>query len=682
MRLSSLSLLLLLICSSFTALAGLHGKVSDDAGKPISGVRIVIEKQGASTIRLNTGSKGTYSSVAVTAGTYIATFSADGYESQRIVSIVVPKGAASILLNIQLNKSTNKGRTIITRRYVQQSAPVPATRDMKSMRTKGRGTPVGHGVYYPSYSGEPHSAPSIDAKTPDGRPTKTAETIEKMPVASYTDAAALSTKAYLKKDASGISLGGARGTGTTYVVDGVVASGTTPVASVVPIQAAAQAGTLTSGEINDFSKWNLWEDISMEDLKTHRSTWHFTPEARYTVLVKSRNGMPLCNARVKLSNGGTVWEAITDNTGKAELWLGMWDATAAGKLRLSAVVDYGTQHYNIPSLKAFSEGVNILPTNINCLNPAKVDIAFLVDATGSMQDEIDYLKAELRDILKKVKDSMPGVQVQTGAVFYRDLSDEYITRASDLTTDFSKTEAFIADNNAGGGGDGPEAVDEAMEAGLTSMSWRADATTRLAFLVLDAPPHDDAATVKRMQQLTEKYAAQGVRLIPVVCSGADKSTEYLMRSIALATNGTYLFLTDHSGIGGDHAAPTTDKYDVEYLNGLIYRVIYNCSYMPDCHTKLPNTTDTSTVMEPVADSAKLTWRYYPNPTSGILNIEHSETNGYLLITDITGKAIIRIQANASGKTTVDMTQYPAGVYAIRYNWEGDKWVSGKFTVVH
>jgi hypothetical protein len=300
-----------------------------------------------------------------------------------------------------------------------------------------------------------------------------------------------------------------------------------------------------------------------------------------------------------------------------------------------------------------------------------------------MQDEIDYLKAELRDILQKVKDSMPATQVQTGAVFYRDLSDAYITRSSDLTPDFSRTEAFIADNNANGGGDFPEALDAALEEGLNTLHWRADATARLAFLVLDAPPHNDASTIKRMQTLTAQYAARGIRLIPVVCSGSDKSNEYLMRAMALATNGTYLFLTDHSGIGGSHTSPATDKYDVEYLNGLIYRVIYQCTYMPACKPALSQQRDTMLVSDPTSDSTKIIgWRYFPNPTTGILHIEHTYTTGYMLISDITGKAILRVPVDASGRTTIDIGQYPAGLYAIRYNIENDRWVSSKFVLVH
>ena len=68
-------------------------------------------------------------------------------------------------------------------------------------------------------------------------------------------------------------------------------------------------------------------------------------------------------------------------------------------------------------------------------------------------------------------------------------------------------------------------------------------------------------------------AQKGIKLIPVVASGIDKETEFLMRYTAIATNGTYVFITNHSGIGNDHLEPTVGEYEVELLNKLLVRLI-------------------------------------------------------------------------------------------------------------
>src|SRR6185436_20046360 len=101
------------------------------------------------------------------------------------------------------------------------------------------------------------------------------------------------------------------------------------------------------------------------------------------------------------------------------------------------------------------------------------------------------------------------------------------------------------------------------------------------------------------QKLIMQATAKGIRIIPVTCSGIDKSTEYLLRSFALATNGTYVFLTDHSGIGYHHIEPTTDKYDVELLNDIFFRVIYNFSHTMECTPPgITESNDTLIVLNP------------------------------------------------------------------------------------
>ena len=66
---------------------------------------------------------------------------------------------------------------------------------------------------------------------------------------------------------------------------------------------------------------------------------------------------------------------------------------------------------------------------------------------------------------------------------------------------------------------------------------------------------------------------KGIKIIPIVASGANKNVEFLMRYFSVATNGTYVFLTDDSGIGNPHIKPTTDDFKVEKLNDLIVRLI-------------------------------------------------------------------------------------------------------------
>ena len=470
------------------------------------------------------------------------------------------------------------------------------------------------------------------------------------------------------------------------------------------------ANILTAGEVHDFSKWVLWKDISENQLSAFKESWGIKPLERYSVQLTTENGAPVIDALVKLrsSQGVTLWTAKTDNTGKAELWLNAFannNNDESGK-RLSVSIQYRGDSYKIERAGKFHDGINTLKIPAQCDIPSGVDIAFVVDATGSMQDEIDYLKSELNDIIQKVTDSLPQIRLNTASVFYRDEGDEYVTKKSDFSSKVEQTTAFIRDNNAGGGGDFPEAADRALDVAVNEMSWRSDARARLLFLVLDAPPHQDDFSLARVNKAIAAAAEKGIRIIPVTCSGIDKSTEYLMRSLALLTNGTYVFLTDHSGVGNTHIEPTTDTYTVELLNKLLMRLIFQFTHVPPCQKEVTvQRIDTLTVAAPANTTAvfvvpliidttgtsapktepdqfeQFSWRYYPNPTFGIINIEAKDID-VLYITDISGKIIKRLPIDGQPVVKADLTNFATGTYFIKFEYKPDKWMSGRVMLVH
>ena len=198
----------------------------------------------------------------------------------------------------------------------------------------------------------------------------------------------------------------------------------------------------------------------------------------------------------------------------------------------------------------------------------------LVRADGNIDaDEINFLKADLTNIITTVRNKNAEVSIRTATLFYRDEGDDYLTRASNFSSDISATVSFISQQNADGGGDYPEAVHTALETGLQQLSWREENSIRLAFMLLDAPPHKREDVISSLQKSVPQYAQRGIRIIPVAASGVDKQTEFFLRFVALATDGTYVFLTNDSGVGEDHIAATVGDYQVELLNELIVRLI-------------------------------------------------------------------------------------------------------------
>lgn len=212
-----------------------------------------------------------------------------------------------------------------------------------------------------------------------------------------------------------------------------------------------------------------------------------------------------------------------------------------------------------------------------------VEIALVVDATGSMGDEIEFLKLELYDMLDRVQRLGSGLDVRVGSVFYQDHGDSYVTLTKGFTRDAKDMDEFIGKQQAGGGGDFPEAVEDALDEALTRLKWSSNNTDteKILFLVLDAPPHEEQNNIAKYKKALEKAAQMNIRIIPVTASGIDKNTEFLMRGTAIVTGGTYVFITDHSGIGNAHLQASVSDFKVEFLNDLMVRLVSKYTAQPE-----------------------------------------------------------------------------------------------------
>jgi hypothetical protein len=202
--------------------------------------------------------------------------------------------------------------------------------------------------------------------------------------------------------------------------------------------------------------------------------------------------------------------------------------------------------------------------------PKALDLALVIDTTGSMVDELEYLKTEMRDIVSRVAAAYPGVSQRWALILYRDDGDEYVVRSFDFTDTLATYQGNLAVQSAGGGGDLPEAPDRAL-AKLTTLSWRPDAVARMAFWLADAPHHVGRETAMVQDILTSQ--SMGIRIYPIAASGTNDLLEYTMRAAAEVTGGRYIFLTNDSGIGGSHKEPTIPCYFVTTLSKAMNRMI-------------------------------------------------------------------------------------------------------------
>ena len=182
--------------------------------------------------------------------------------------------------------------------------------------------------------------------------------------------------------------------------------------------AEGKTRVLTAGEINDFSKWEMWQDIIAADLNKYKASWEISPQNRFTVQLTNDSGFPVVDAQVDLvsETGDVAFVSRTDNTGKAELW-GQLKLNDSNQSNYSARIFYEDQQYDIRRMIPFQQGVNTKTLNVDCTDNNTVDIAFVVDATGSMGDEINFLKKEINDVIYETKNMNQALTFNFANVF-------------------------------------------------------------------------------------------------------------------------------------------------------------------------------------------------------------------------------------------------------------------------
>jgi hypothetical protein len=337
-------------------------------------------------------------------------------------------------------------------------------------------------------------------------------------------------------------------------------------------QPQPQSGLLTAGEHDDLLNPQLYARyVEQSNLGQRiRDLPRVDTDRVLTVRVTDSRGrpVPFADIRVTCSDGNSI-TLKTQADGNVALFPDL--DRLSRTVRIAATVNgtalgrpLGVEVHN----QAGGQQVNFVSPRSAAI-VQRLDLALVIDTTGSMGDEITYLQSELAGIVNAIRRNHPGLDLRVGFVFYRDLGDDYVTRTVGFDGSISRVQAALAQERASGGGDYPEAMDQALirAAGL---NWRPDAVKSL-LLVADAPPHDDL--YGRTWTAAEHLRARRVHITPVAASGVADEAEYAMRAMAALTQSRYLFLTDDSGIGNPHAAPAIDCYYVTRLDALLRRVI-------------------------------------------------------------------------------------------------------------
>ncbi len=328
-----------------------------------------------------------------------------------------------------------------------------------------------------------------------------------------------------------------------------------------------QSGLLTAGEHDDLLNPELYSEYVRGSNvgQFARDIPRLDTGRLLTIEAKDSRGqpMPFVPVEVRCANGRSIkLDTVAD--GRSVFF------PQLDRLGSRVQVRAGNSAWRTVDLSS-GNGTQTIGFTLNSRADAvrKLDLALVVDVTGSMTDELSYLQAELTSIVDQLNRRHRGLDIRVGFTFYRDRGDEFVTRTFALDRNIGLAKRRIAQQRAMGGGDYPEAMHTALIR-AASQPWRDDAVKSL-LLVADAPPHNNQ--IGMTWRAAEHLRADRVHIVPVGASGVADTAEYVMRAMAAATQSRYTFLTDDSGIGNPHAKPAIDCYLVTRLDALLRRVI-------------------------------------------------------------------------------------------------------------
>jgi hypothetical protein len=301
---------------------------------------------------------------------------------------------------------------------------------------------------------------------------------------------------------------------------------------------------------------------------------------RYLLTVVNDAQQPVLDARVRVFDGqALVFEGRTYAGGRTILFpraLGISENSA----ELRVTVEKGNSAAEA-TLRRGQDGEQTIVLDGATALPQqpRLDVLFLLDATGSMGDEIGRIQDTIAEIAARIDRIEPRPLVRFALVSYRDRGDEYVARTdAPFTADVAGFRDALLRVRADGGGDTPEDLNEGLRVALQELSW-SDEAVRLTFLVADAAPHMDYGQQFVYTNAAREAVARGVKIYPIAASNTDPVAEYVFRQLAQQTLARFIFLTYQGGENGGAPGDTTQmqvdpaEFTVERLDDLVVRVV-------------------------------------------------------------------------------------------------------------
>ena len=373
------------------------------------------------------------------------------------------------------------------------------------------------------------------------------------------------------------------------------------VAAEMPVDdiAPPDAGPLRAGSVDDNADFAGYLEYLERINSFGIAVREFDPNGRIVVTVTGTSGLPVAGAEVVVAaDGAEVARLRTTADGTARFHPSPYGAGDATGFDFSV----GSQ-----TVSAAPGGVATIVADAagGAVAPVAVDVLFLLDATGSMGDEIDQLKNSIDSVAARLSSLDAAPDIRFAMTLYRDVDDTFVTSTFDFTSDVEAFRSALSNVVADGGGDYPEALDEGLAESLNAPAWRDPSSTiQLIFLVADAPPQ----VGRRLQDggypaSIVDAVSRGIKIFPVASSESDDQAEAVFRQLAQATGARFVFLS--YGAGGAATGGNTDIGPTDYeelsLDDLVVRLVTEeLAALTGDDTQIPpppSTSSTTTIPE-------------------------------------------------------------------------------------
>lgn len=346
--------------------------------------------------------------------------------------------------------------------------------------------------------------------------------------------------------------------------------------SAPPQRPVGQEASLRAGEIDDNDRFADYLDylaryqeggVRLADVSE-----------RYLIRVIDDSQRPVLDARITIYDGErAIFRGRTYAGGSTIFHPRLVDAANASSFRV--VAEFGGASAETSFERGSTGQIELGLRGAQSDPTLRLDLMFVLDTTGSMGDELSKIQNTIDSISRRIDGFTPRPSIRYGLVAYKDNGDEYVTQPHPFTTDLAEFQAQLNQLSALGGGDTPEAVDEALYDALIRAEWSEEPAVRLIFLVADAAPHVPGSAQFTYLDGAREAVGRGVKIYPIAASNTDAPAEYIFRQLAQQTMAGFVFLTYQPGASGGAPGESTtleagdQPYTVERLDDLIVTIV-------------------------------------------------------------------------------------------------------------